>query len=410
MGAPLTGTLTGIVGVDATNENMGGLITVTLTNDAHFTGTYRYGGTVRAFVGVAEVVASKVTGETHFKDGDRYVTVHFQLTSGVPVGGLDAYLVVESAPDFALQPVTIGFTLRRPLVDQTLPQYAGRYNFAIDYALIDLASRRVDTSLPLGYGIGSATVNKTGGIAWAGRMGDGISVFTATSLLGSDKNTSMYVPLYNGKGAFWSEVTFTSASGADPASLSGASTGPGVSKKTLWTKLSDSSVAGARSYPNGWTATPMTIEGSLWTPPDKGQIVMNLTYVPGTSNATLAFVNAGQWENGSDWPDIGFSLKSSGLIDKIPLASNPCKTTFSVVNATGLFNGSFVLNHALPNSMVFDRLVQYHGAIVRRPGRSPETLGIGSFAAPILPRLDISPIPDQNTTPILAVSAILAPK
>lgn len=393
---PFVGTLIGLLQPDPVNRNLGALVTLTLTKDGRFTGSYVSGNTKQAFTGgQGNASGSQSGGFVSFTAGGKLARLLFAYNeSGETLGG-GGTLTFTDPPGGSGGGHEVEFTLFRPLTGASITPYVARYNFGIDYAhSID------EMDLPRGFGFGSATVSATGAVTWSGRTCDG-SVFTASSVLNFNNTAIFYASQYGGNGSFMAQPLLTLAGTGNVDSLITIGT------EALWTKLPDFTIAGQRTYPVGWEKFPMSLKGSRWNLPGAGLNALGLGYTPGYSNvnASLSFNDGGLANDlGSDptYPDVSVNLKVNGTIEAVPSPSNPRKTTLTVTNATGLFTGAFDMDTTMPNGLPLKRHVLYYGQLQRFMDGSDDPSGMGNFAMPDVPSSTIFPMPLPATTRILS--------
>lgn len=384
--ASIVGTTAGLVARDAVvNNGLGARIVWSVNANGRFTGSYRVGGAVQPFSGVIMANDASATGSASFVVRDKKVTVslHYAANAGsgtVAVATMDG-TTLGSAP-FVTSSVNVN-----PAA------FAGRYNFALRLTGADAGN----ASVPQGHGYGSATVNGAGAVAFAGRMGDG-SVITSASPLDIDGAAVCYASLYAGRGTFMAlpKVSLGDGSIVDLAT-------------PTWSKGQDHTEAGRRTYAAGWEPVSLKLEGGRYTAPSAGEGVMGLTHVMGAPNSTLTFGQGGLALT-PPFPDVDVNLKTGGAIDLIPAALNPRKTTLVVTPATGTLTGTFTMNDVMPNGVPLVRKVTYFGQVARILTMSPEEQGYGWFLLPQLPGGDVTPMPAPASTPVLSGNVVLRPK
>ena len=386
------GTLTGLIDRSSTaNNDLGASITITLTKDGHFSGSYTVGAVKQSFTGQGGFNTTIVNGSCSFVAGGRLVTLNFTHDDATSVG--TGTLVVGDLPDGANNTSSTPFSLHRPMTGSALAGYVGRYNFSTDWKTTPNAY-----DYPKGIGFGAATIAANGTITWTGRLGDGTSVITGSCALFADSSAALYLPLYNGLGSYM----------ASPLITAGGTIVNGT-KLASWSKHIDFAGTNLRSYPNGWLPNDMTLAGGIWVAPAKTDVVMGLTYASNGTNASLQISNAG-YDNsgfGAPTPSVSVNIKPNGTIDAIP--ANDFKTTLTVTNGNGLFTGGFVGDSTLYKSSVTRQVTYYGQLIPAATGLATDVTGVGSFVLPQLPDNSIHPAPTADSTPILAGTVNLGP-
>ena len=189
---------------------------------------------------------------------------------------------------------------------------------------------------PFGDGYGTVSVSSKGGVSFSGALADGTKVTQKTSL-SKIGQWPLYVPLYKGKGALVSWVTFdTNASTTD------------FSGVLNWFKQPQP----VKYFPGGFT-NESDIAGSLFTKPASTNWVINLT------NAVVAFTNgnlAGDFTN-------TIAIDAKGKV--INQSTN--KLSLSASKSSGTFSGS-----ATP--VAGGKAVSFKGAVLQK-----QTNGFGFF-------------------------------
>lgn len=388
--AGVAGTWNGLIERHATVNNLlGSRLEITIAPQGTYTGKWITGTVATRISGQMAVTGSDVTAGTVFYQTGNVRTelrLAFKTTDSPPA--LTGTVQVQLPGDTTA--VSVG--LRAWRAHASPLSYAGRHSFAMQLSAPD----DVNPALPHGTGFGAATVTSAGAVTVAGRAGDGAS-YTSASFVGTGGECLLYASLYSGKGTL---------SGIPVLALADASVADMT--HTTWNKLPDLTASGARNYPAGWQPVVLQLQGSKYAAPSPGAVVMGLTYTAGAHNARLAFTSGGI-SSTPPVPDVDVNLKSTGLIEAIPSASNPRKTTLAVTSSTGAFTGTIAITDKMPNGVNLARPVTYYGQIVRIIGATPEVRGVGVFSLPQLPATGISPMPSPTTTPILAGTVDLRP-
>lgn len=189
---------------------------------------------------------------------------------------------------------------------------------------------------PFGDGYGTVSVSTKGAVSFSGALADGTKVSQKTGL-SKIGQWPLYVPLYKGKGALVSWVTFdTNAAMTD------------FSGTLNWFKQTQT----AKYFPSGFT-NETTVIGSRFEKPASTNWVLNLT------NAVVGFTN------GNLMADFTNTIAIDAKGKVINESTN--KLTLSASKPSGLFNGS-----AMPPAG--GKAVSFKGAVLRK-----QTNGFGFF-------------------------------
>ena len=189
---------------------------------------------------------------------------------------------------------------------------------------------------PFGDGYGTVSVSSKGGVSFSGALADGTKVTQKTSL-SKIGQWPLYLPLYKGKGALVSWVTFDT--NAPTTDFSGV---------LNWFKQPQP----VRYFPGGFT-NETAIAGSLFTKPASTNWVINVT------NAVVAFTNGNLSANFTN--TIAIDAKGK-LINQ---STN--KLSLSASKSSGTFSGS-----ATP--LAGGKAVSFKGAVLQK-----QTNGFGFF-------------------------------
>lgn len=403
----LIGSHTGLLDRDATNDFLGGSITITVTSVGTCTASYQIGSTKYAITGaVSSATATTFRmgnplgyfGQPSALINNKPVEIFFDYDPSNPTssGATGSGKIRTTTPGGSV--IDTNFETRRALTGTPVADYAGRHNFALQLATSgDIGN----VLIPQGHGFGSATISATGAITYAGKTGDG-SVITASSPLNTGSTSPLYAVLYKGQGSLSALPLFT---------LGGSS--PTYEDTTIidittasWNKRPDLTPAGARNYPAGWAPLLLKLEGSRYTKPDTSSVVMGLDYLGvGYSNADLTF----DVEASDPTPNATPNIRPDGKID--PIFYNPRKLSCTVKPLDGTFSGSVDFSETLANNLFIARAAnKFEGQIVRIIGNSPEEQGYGFVTYPLLPDINISPLPSSKLTPIVTSIVTLAPQ
>jgi cyclophilin family peptidyl-prolyl cis-trans isomerase len=189
---------------------------------------------------------------------------------------------------------------------------------------------------PFGDGYGTVSVSSKGGVSFSGALADGTKVTQKTGL-SKVGQWPLYVPLYKGKGALVSWVTFDT--NAPMTDLSG----------TLnWFKQPQP----VKYFPAGFT-NESDIAGSLFVKPASTNWVINLT------NAVVAFTNGNL---SADFTNT-IAIDAKGKV----INESTNKLTLSASKSSGTFSGS-----ATPPAG--GKAVSFKGAVLQK-----QTNGFGFF-------------------------------
>jgi hypothetical protein len=414
------GTHTGLLSRDASNNNLGGLITITISSTGtaalplgRFTGKYTIGGTSTSIVGTVNATGAQTfdalaTGVATPRAivGNTVVSLDYSYDNSVlNSNGGSGHLSIITPPSST--PVVTSFKTWQPLTASLiLNNYVGRHNYALRLATpADIGN----VALPQGHGFGSAIVTKSatmGTVTYAGQTGDG-TVITASSPVNIDGSSVFYASLYTGKGSLIALPKFAIA-GADSTLTDLTAT---------WNKLPDVSSTGARTYPAGWAPITVKLEGMRYS----YSIGDNVTGFPYAisypySNASLTFDEGGVKASGP-YPDVNLNINANGTIDSILSSNNgmnPRALTFKLTPSTGVISGTLNMNETLLNDYKLTKrgAIAFNGQLVRfyDSGTSSFTMqGFGNVLLPQLPDLGVSPMPAEITTPILSGRVELKP-
>ena len=189
---------------------------------------------------------------------------------------------------------------------------------------------------PFGDGYGTVSVSPKGAVSFSGSLADGTKMSQSTGL-SKIGQWPLYIPLYKGKGALVSWVTFdTNAAMTD------------FSGMLNWFKQTQA----VKYFPDGFT-NETTIAGSRFEKPAATNWVLNLT------NAVVGFTNG----------NLVADFTNTVAIDAKGKVMNEStnKLTLSASKSTGLFSGS-----ALPPAG--GKTVSFKGAVLQK-----QTNGFGFF-------------------------------
>lgn len=228
--------------------------------------------------------------------------------------------------------------------------YPGLYNLGLHLASPDVTK-------PQGIGYASFTIAASGSLTVAGKLADGVSFSTATTV------------------GPQGEVLVHSASATADTVLGMLTVTPGtaptfadstITGTVSWSRKTQP--AGARLYASGFAPTDLNAVGARYVP---SAVFLNLPYVAGTtlSNAAVSFTNADFGGPPALMPDVVVLVKTANGVSV--LAPNPRLTSLKVSAATGAFSGIFSLTDANPlatSTNILRSKVPYQGLIYREAG------------------------------------------
>ena len=251
MPAALIGTTVGLVARDpGANNNLGARITWSVTAVGSFTGSYIVGGATQPFTGqvtTTDLGGGKfvANGASTFAAGGKIMSVSIQYAPASSGGAIGSGSV--SATSLTGAPLGTALFSTQPALAAPAT-YAGLYHFVLRLPV------EGDVTIPQGYGFGTVTATTTGAVTFAGKTGDG-SVVTASSYINVDGTSVCYASLYGGNGSLVSQPMLTVA-GSAPAyadsTIIDVAAPPNGPVGPTWSKLPDTTAAGARNYPAGW--------------------------------------------------------------------------------------------------------------------------------------------------------------
>jgi|GEM_PF-6483172 len=157
----------------------------------------------------------------------------------------------------------------------------------------------------------------------------------------------------------------------------------------------------SRLYKEGFNSVSVSMSGGQYVPPAKGELLLDSVSQPLVlNNAKLDFDGGGA----ANQPAITFSILADG---KLAMPTSTTRTTLSIIAATGMFKGSFVLTdlnpftkNGIPQSLT--RTVSFEGLIVPdrwiNAGLGKRGYGSGFF---IMPQMPTSVTETLSNSPIL---------
>lgn len=312
----------------------------------------------------------------------------------------------------------------RNLWSKTQPasEYVGRFNFT----LTNIFDSSI-TEAPTGTGFGSLVVPASGTFNVTGNLPDG-TAFICNTFLGPNGEVLIYQPIYKNPGSACGAIRIVQTyedSGEIPLSpfeigspsirSLQMSSDLGQEMNFNWNKpwQSDSK---DKTYRAGFSLKSLVVDGGLYTPPEPGQIVMDLSDVP--SNAQIRFSAD---DSGVGLEPTGFTILSTGKTVIPTGADNPLNLTFTLNAETGHFNGSFTRKDEDPNRPpvysdstgkllrpqgYFTRNARFYGIIANTPSNA-FSVGTGYFTIPQIPNPEADPAVTESNAQNLTGSFIL---
>jgi hypothetical protein len=288
--------------------------------------------------------------------------------------------------------------------------YLGRFNFALG------SDGAAGEESPEGSGFGTFIIPATGTFNITGLMPDG-TVFICNTFLGPTGQVVLFQPLFKIPGSLHGAIQVKLATVEEGPDLPGGfdPPAPAVVLADLtsefnpeplnftWNKPTQTDPAD-KLYRAGFPVISLLVDGGLYTPPESGQVVMDLPDV--LLNAQLQFFSGSA---GSEIPSQDLTILSTGKAVLPTGVDNPMKVTFTVNALTGQFNGAFTKLDEDPNRPplynddtgkliraqgYFTRNARFFGIIINSsvlaagPGMS---VGRGLFTIPQLPNADTDP-------------------
>lgn len=284
--------------------------------------------------------------------------------------------------------------------------YVGRFNFTLG----DGGSPSI-LEMPAGRGFGTFQVPDSGTFNVTGKLPDG-TAFICNTFLGPKGQVLLYQPIYKNPGSFHGAIQAVKPyddSGEFP--LSPFEKGPlyiarlplnsasGEELNCTWNKPFQTDLKD-KTYRRGFTVGSLSVDGGVYTPPESGQVVMDLPEV--LMNAQIQFAED---DSGFQVLPTGFTIPSSGK-PVIPTGiDNPLKLTFTLNAETGQFNGAFTRRDEDPDRPplysettgkliraqgYFTRQARFYGIIAYNSAFGVQS-GIGYYTIPQLPNAEADP-------------------
>jgi hypothetical protein len=335
------GSFQGLITRAASNEQLGGRVSLTISSTGAVTGSITHQGRSYSFLSkLSDLPNATRTITPTAITGTPAITASFTLTEATGVITGD----VSGAAVSAKRAVPV------------LLATQGRYNLGLSPTLAD----STNPALPQGSGFGTLTVAANGTATWVGRLGDnnvnGV-VFTVVSGLAADGTVPLHQSLY----------ALGSGSAQGWLAISGAQI---ITEQSFdWLKLNKPGNSTSRSYKTGFALHSLEADGAKYVKPSVGVNVLGLS--GSTDNAELEFTMGGL-------PTTLTQLLS------LPATNLPVITLPSVNSVTlkldltlGTFSGGFTIPDAVPANV---RKVTFLGVLLPHVNQ-----GIGQFQLPELP-------------------------
>ncbi len=400
LGAGLCGTFAANIAPSATlNENKGGRIQITVTDNGSFSGNLQMGKDTHNIKGTL-VIYDTVT------DSSGNSLIAYAGLVQLPRKGLPSLnlivQIVEGTNSFSGSVYdstgTSAYSGHRLIWDGARRPLSG-IGQLFNITLEPEVSRVGQQDTPQGVGYASLTLQGSGTTLLTGKLADGTSITSssfASQTLAADNEaqtvtrlelrTDFFLKLNNGTTSLMPSFKLVLNSNSRQ-NLTGQSFNR-VEGQARWIKALQPT--SERAYKPGFNATTLAAKGALYVPPGTNRVVMGLPNV--ANNAILDFSEGGI-ASATPNPDIPAFRITSSHVGSIA-APNPADVSFSVTPSTGVFRGSFKLSDS--------RKVSFEGLCINDSVSDPEygsayraPSGAGFFLLP-------------GTTPSISKSAILS--
>ena len=335
------GTFQGLIARAASNEQLGGRVSLTISSTGAVTGSITHQGRSYSFLSkLSDLPNATRTITPTAITGTPAITASFTLTEATGVITGD----VSGAAVSAKRAVPV------------LLATQGRYNLGLSPTLAD----STNPALPQGSGFGTLTVAANGTSTWIGRLGDnnvnGV-VFNVVSGLAADGTVPLHQSLY----------ALGSGSAQGWLAISGAQI---ITEQSFdWLKLNKPGNSTSRSYKTGFALHNLEADGAKYVKPGVGVNVLGLS--GSTDNAELEFTMGGLPTTLTQL----LSLPATNLpVITLPSANS---VTLKLDLTLGTFSGTFTIPDAVPANV---RKVTFLGVLLPRVNQ-----GIGQFQLPELP-------------------------
>jgi cyclophilin family peptidyl-prolyl cis-trans isomerase len=275
--------------------------------------------------------------------------------------------------------------------------YLGNLHLSLDLPTADIGK----ADIPQGSGFLRGTGSSSGTVSFAGRLADGTTVTTSSSVSRFGE-LILFRMLYSNRGSLSGRVNHVVVSSGELSLINRAS------GDVRWFKT-DTTSLNPRSYPTSVISITLAVRGNYYVAPkpeqvkkpdpDKHEIVMGLPNVPG--NAYLDFAEGGLVSGVSN-PGVNFRITPANKAS-FTNGSNPGQVTLGIDAKTGLYSGAFNLQDG--------RSAAFRGLIIPRTDAVNATnanllavssYGVGYFLLPGL-------TPTLKTSQILSGKVTLKP-
>lgn len=352
---------------DELNQNMGGRLDLTITEDSSFSAHVRMGRETHKGAGKVELNTFNSNGSVTYRGAfsiprknKNPLSLVFTATSG---SGQIYGIVHDGA-----QQVSIAGHRQFWHSSRNPNYFTGTANLGMSLDEADIGRERV----PQGAGFIRATQSKGGTASFTGKLADGTSII-GSSIVGSYGEMILFQSLYDGRGALLSRIAPRLVFTETQASINRLS---GVAR---WIKAAQPA-SSTRSYADGIPATFLNVLGNTYTAPGLNRIVMALPNEP--NNAQLDFSRA-ELNTTSDSPNLVFRITTQNEANFTGL-DNPAAVSIRIDPKTGLFLGKFEL---------------------KDPGQPREV----KFSGLIIPAVEASTEPTEPSQPVQGLGYFLLP-
>jgi hypothetical protein len=379
----LLGSYTATIGRNAVvNGGQGGLLNFTVATNGPVTGTLKNGGSSHSFTGRLSMAVNPANP----------APLNARLTVIIPKTSLTLEVNLNSpTTEYVDGTLSLGPNVAQLSGVHQVWSLAG-HPTATDYASSYTAALQPtvsDTSLPMGDGFLTFTVNSTGVINWSGQLADGTVIATGSSNLGPAGEVPIFASLNGGTASLLGMPKIAAITRVLTGSLS-------------WSKTAQP--ASARAYQAGFgTFNPLNLSllGGGYTPPN-GVPVLNAP-----SGFEITFL-----EGGIVSAAMTASLTQSLNISAANVATTPSifagniaaiqVTKINTVNGT--FIGSLTLKDADPFNATLPtvvRQVSFNGVFLQ----GDNNLGTGYFLLPVIH----GPPSNVSTSPMNSGQVLITP-
>ena len=377
--------------------NQGGLVSLTSLATGAYSGKLTLGTAVYPFLGGKLDIGLDFTGVA-FNHTNNIVILRKglpSLTLSFDVNPATSLLTGHLSDGGSVNAAVTGFRNTWNATTAKPDQYTGYYTFT----LAPPAQPPSGPGHPPGYGYGSFTVSATGMLTVSGKQGDG-TAYSTPGFLGPNGEVLIYQGLYSATGGSVAGQVAITPGGVAPGYASST-----VAGSPSWLKGSQTAVATAHTYRDGFGPISTTAAGTKYTTVTAGQNLLGVDTL--TNDAAFTFTGASV-ETAVQDPSILVRISDKNVIIPPTVASgnNPAKLTATVSASTGVFSGSFTLvddTDPSPTKVVYLTRAGSIGGIVVR---DPAGLGVGHGWF-LLPQLPGSPTTSTTSLNVLGGTVIL---